>query len=160
MVLLCPLLVHHRLHIDFSKSLLCLTQCFQFLELFWDTVDMSGSVPSWTNFLRYRGWFILLLQRQSVTVHQVKSFWDKTTFCSKGHALLCQLCCVILSYMLNVYHSPVHLILVLNFLFCHGISFRDCLSCSIVQSLCDIFFLVSVYYQCYTHLLGYLFSGF
>ena len=37
---LCSLLVHLGLHINFSKSDLCLSQTFTFLGLCWDTVHM------------------------------------------------------------------------------------------------------------------------
>ena len=42
---LCSLLVRLGLHINFSKSDLCLTQTFCFLGLSWDTVHMSVSLP-------------------------------------------------------------------------------------------------------------------
>ena len=42
---LCSLLVLLGLHINFSKSDLCLSQSFTFLELCWDTVCMSVSLP-------------------------------------------------------------------------------------------------------------------
>ena len=41
---LCSLLVRIGLHINFSKSDLCLTQTFCFLGLCWDTVCMSASL--------------------------------------------------------------------------------------------------------------------
>ena len=40
----CSLLVCLGLHINFSKSDLCLTQTFCFLGLYWDTVHMSVSL--------------------------------------------------------------------------------------------------------------------
>ena len=43
---LCSLIVCLVLHINFSKSDLHLTQCFLFLGLCWDTVEMCVSVPS------------------------------------------------------------------------------------------------------------------
>ena len=42
---LCSLLVCLGLHINFSKSDLCLSQSFTFLGLCWDTVCMSVSLP-------------------------------------------------------------------------------------------------------------------
>ena len=42
---LCSLLVRLGLHINFSKSDLCLSQSFTFLGLCWDTVHMSVSLP-------------------------------------------------------------------------------------------------------------------
>ena len=42
---LCSLLVHLGLHINFSKSDLCLSQTFTFLGLCWDTICMSVSLP-------------------------------------------------------------------------------------------------------------------
>ena len=44
-LLLCSLLVRLGLHINFSKSDLCLSQSFTFLGLCWDTVHMSVSLP-------------------------------------------------------------------------------------------------------------------
>ena len=42
---LCSFLVHLGLHINFSKSDLCLSQTITFLGLCWDTVCMSVSLP-------------------------------------------------------------------------------------------------------------------
>ena len=42
---LCSFLVHLGLHINFSKSVLHLSQTFSFLGLCWDTVCMSVSLP-------------------------------------------------------------------------------------------------------------------
>ena len=42
---LCSLLVCLGLHINFSKSDLCLSQSFTFLGLCWDTLHMSVSLP-------------------------------------------------------------------------------------------------------------------
>ena len=42
---LCSLLVHLGLHINFSKSDLCLSQSFTFQGLCWDTVHMLVSLP-------------------------------------------------------------------------------------------------------------------
>ena len=42
---LCTLLVHLELHINFSRSDLCLTQTLCLLGLCWDTVHMSVSLP-------------------------------------------------------------------------------------------------------------------
>ena len=44
-------------------------------------------------------------------VHQVMSFFDKSTFCVNGHAQCFKLYHVLQSDMLNVYHSPVHFFL-------------------------------------------------
>ena len=85
-----------------------------------------------------------LLQRQPVAVHQDMSFLGKTAFCAYGHAQLFQLGCVIQCDVLNVYHSPAHLFVYFTFLFQHSTSFRDCLNCSIVQSLCNFLFLMWV----------------
>ena len=51
------------------------------------------------------------LQRELDAVHQVMSFLGETTFCANGHAQLWQLCNIIQSDMLNVYHSPADLFL-------------------------------------------------
>ena len=44
-IFLCSLLVRLGLHINFSKSDLCLTQTFCFLGLCWDAVCVSVSLP-------------------------------------------------------------------------------------------------------------------
>ena len=78
------------------------------------------------------------------------SFLGKVTFCASGHALY-QLCHVIESDMLNVYHFPTHLFLsYLSFSPCSAsvldaFSFvTDASSHRISSSLCDYS------YQCYT----------
>ena len=38
-------------------------------------------------------------------------FFGKATFCAIGHAQLQQLCCIIQSDILNIYHSQGHLFL-------------------------------------------------
>ena len=75
-----------------------------------------------------------------------------TSFCANGHAQLCQYYCVIQSDTLIVYNSPAHLLFLFTFLFQHGISFRDCLSYSIVQSLCNLLILIYVLLQMLLHL--------
>ena len=55
-----------------------------------------------------------LLLRAVITVHQVMSFLAKTIFCAYHLAKFCSLCCVIHSDMLNVYHSPAHIFLVIT----------------------------------------------
>ena len=98
------------LHINFSKSDLHLKQQFSFVGLYWNTVDMSFSLPS-TKLDEIQKFAHALLQRQPVTVHQVMSFLSKTAFCANGHAHLCQLCLVVQSDMLNVYHCPANFFL-------------------------------------------------
>ena len=78
---------------------------FLFLGLCWDTVDMSVSLP-YEKLLEIQQLAHSLLKRQPITVHQVMYFLDKTTFRANGQAQLCQLCCVIQSDTLNVYHFP------------------------------------------------------
>ena len=100
---LCSLLVHLGLHINFSKSALCLTQTFYFLGVCWDTVHMSISLPS-DKLADIQQLALSLLQTQPVSVCQVMSFWGKANFCANGHYWLQRLCCVIQSDMLTVYH--------------------------------------------------------
>ena len=66
-------------------------------------------------------------------------FWTRLPFVAMD--MIHWLCCVIQNDMLNVYHSPAYLFL-FTFPFQHGISFGDCLSCSIVQCYGNIFFLI------------------
>ena len=88
---LCLLLVWLGLHINFSKSDLCLTQTFCFLGLCFQQLALS------------------LLQKRHVTVHRVMSFLGKANFFANAHSQLCHLYHVIQSGMLHIYHSPVHL---------------------------------------------------
>ena len=46
------------------------------------------------------------------------SFLGKTNFCANSHAQLCQLCHVIQSDMLNIYHSLSFFLFVLLFQLC------------------------------------------
>ena len=105
---LCSLLVHPGLHIDFSKSDLCLSQTFTFLGLCWDTVHMSVSLPS-DKLADIQHLALSLLQTTHVTVPKVMSFLGKANFCTKGHSQLCHLCRVIQHEMLSVFHSPTQL---------------------------------------------------
>ena len=91
---LCSLLVHLCLHINFSKSDLCLSQSFTFLGLYWDTVHMSVSLPA-DNLADIQQLALSLLHIPHVTVHQVMSFLGKANFCTNGHSQLCRLCHVI-----------------------------------------------------------------
>ena len=111
---LCSLLVCLGLHINFSRSDLCLTQPFCFLGLCWDTVHMSVSLPP--DKLADIQWLALsLLWTQNVTVYTVMSFLGKTIFCTNGHSQQQHLCHVIQSDMLHVYHSATHLFLHAHF---------------------------------------------
>ena len=105
---ICFLLVFLGLHIIFSKSEHCHTQQFCFLGLYWSTVNMSVALFS-DKVLEIWNLVTSLLQTQSVTVHQVMSFWGKTYICFKGYIQLFCLCHVIQSHMLNVYHLLAHL---------------------------------------------------
>ena len=105
---LCSLLVRLGLHINFSKSDLCLTQTFCFFGLCWDTVHISVSLPP-DKLADIQQLALSLLQSQDVTVHQVMSFLGKANFCPNGHSQLWHFCCVIQSNMLHVYHSPTNL---------------------------------------------------
>ena len=91
---LCSLLVHLSLHINFSKSDLCLSQSFTFLGLCWDTVCMSVSLPL-DKLAEIQQLALSLLQTPHVTVCKVMSFLGKANFCTNGHSQLWHLCCVI-----------------------------------------------------------------
>ena len=105
---LCSLLVRLGLHINFSKSDLCLSQSFTFLGLCWDTVHMSVSLPP-DKLADIQQLALSLLHTPHVKVCKVMSFLGKANFCINGHSQLRQLCRVIQSDMLSVYHSPTHL---------------------------------------------------
>ena len=70
---LCSLLVHLGLHINYSKSDLCLPQNFSFLGLCWDTVHMSVSLPP-DKLADIQQLALSLLQTPHVTVCQVMTF--------------------------------------------------------------------------------------
>ena len=110
----CSLLVYLGLHINFSKSDLCLTQTFCFLGLCWDTVHMSVSLPP-DKLADIQQLALSLLHTQHGTVHRVMSFLVKANFCTNGHSQLWHLCCVIQRDILCVYHSPTHLFLHVHF---------------------------------------------
>ena len=105
---LCSLLVQLELHINFSKSDFHLTQTFCFLGLCWDTVCMSVSLPP-EKLANIQQIDLSLLQNQHITVCRVISFIGKANFCTNGHSQLQQLCHVIQTDMLTVYHFPTHL---------------------------------------------------
>ena len=105
---LCSLLVRLGLHINFSKSDLCLSQSFTFLGLCWDTVYMLVSLPP-DKLADIQQLAISLLRTAHVTVCKVMSFLGKANFCTNGHSQLCCLFHVIQSDMLSVYHSPMQL---------------------------------------------------
>ena len=107
-LVLCSLLVRLGLHINFSKSDLCLSQSFTFLGLCWDTVHMSVSLPP-DKLAKIQQLALALLWTPHATVHKVMSFLGKANFCTNGHSQLQCLCCVIQSDMLSVYHSPTQL---------------------------------------------------
>ena len=111
---LCSLLVRLGLHINFSKSDLCLSQSFTFLGLCWDTVHMSVSLPP-DKLADIQQLALSLLHTPHVTVRKVMSFLGKANFCINGHSQLWRLCRVIQSDMLSVYHSPTHLFSCVHF---------------------------------------------
>ena len=76
---LCSLLVHLGLHINFSKSDLCLSQTFTFLGLCWDTVCMSVSLPP-DKLADIQQLAFSLLWTTHVTVHRVMFFWVRPIF--------------------------------------------------------------------------------
>ena len=111
---LCSLLVHLGLHINFSKSDLCLSQTFTVLGLCWDTVCMSVSLPP-DKLADIQQQALSLLQTTHVTVHRVMSFLSKANFCTDDHSQLHHLCHVIHSDMISVYHSPTQLFSCVHF---------------------------------------------
>ena len=111
---LCSLLVRLGLHINFSKSDLCLSQSFTFLGLCWDTVCMSVSLPP-DKLAEIQQLALALLQTPHVKVRKVMSFLGKANFCTNGHSQLRHLCRVIQSDMLSVYHSPTQLFSCVHF---------------------------------------------
>ena len=111
---LCSLLVCLYLHINFSKSDLCLTQTFCFLGLCGETVHMSVSLPS-DNLADIQQLALSVLQTQHVTVCRVMFFLGKANYCTNGHSQLQCLCHVIQSDMLHVSHSPTDLFSCVHF---------------------------------------------
>ena len=76
---LCSLLVCLGLHINLSKSDLCLTQTFCFLGLYWDPVCMSVFLPP-DKLADIQQLALSLLQTQCVTVCRVMSFLDEVKY--------------------------------------------------------------------------------
>ena len=107
-LILCPFLVYLGLHINFSKSDLCLIQTFCFLGLCWDALHKSIS-SSPDKLAGIQQLALSLLETQPVTVHWFMSFLCKANFCANGHSQLWRMCHVIQIDMLTVYHSPTHL---------------------------------------------------
>ena len=111
---LCSLLVRLGLHINFSKSDLCLSQTFCFFRLCWDTVHISVSLPP-DKLADFQQLVLSLLWTPHVTVHRVMSFLGKANFCTSGHSQLWCLCHVSQSDMLHIYHSPTQLFSCVHF---------------------------------------------
>ena len=112
-------------------------------------MDMSVSLPSDK---------VSLLERQPVTCHQDMSYLGKTTYFVNGYAQLCQLCFVIQSDMLNVYHSPAH---IHSFFSPFSSNIKSALETVAVEA--SPFAISSTqcgyYYRWYTQLLGFHFQG-
>ena len=89
---LCSLLVRLGLHVNFSKSDLCLTQTSCFLGLCSDTVHMSVSLPL-DKLADIEQLTFSLLQSQHVTVCWVMSFLGKANFCTNGCSQLQHMLC-------------------------------------------------------------------
>ena len=133
---LCSLLVQLKLHINFSNSNLCLTQTFCFLQLCWDTACMSVSLPP-DKLADIQQLAHSLLQNQHVTVHRVMYFSGKANPCTNGHS---QLCHVIQSDMLHVYHSPTHLFSHVHFSLYLYNNWNSYLICNRSWFLCNFHF--------------------
>ena len=113
---LWSLLVTFRLHISFSKYDLHLTQWFYFLGLSLGTVDMSVYLPSdKTPWDIAAGTF--MLQTQPLMVCPGHVLIGQDPFLCHGYMQFCQLCLVIQSDMLNLFHSPDHLLFFFPFFF-------------------------------------------
>ena len=74
------IVIHNRLHIDFSKSELCLSQ---YVWLFWYIKDMSVFLPT-DKFFEIQQLVLSLLQVQTATAHLVMSIWTSPTFVTMG----------------------------------------------------------------------------
>ena len=135
------------LHINFFKSGLFITLHIIFQDHF--RIEWTcQSLCQMTNFLRYSSWLILCYR--GILLQAIRY----------GCAQICQYCCVIQGVMLNVYHSPADLLFLSTFLFQHGVSFRNCHGCSIVQFLCNFPFQVWLSLQLLHLLLGLMFLRF
>ena len=124
---------------QFFKSDLHLSQSFTFLGLCWDTVHMSVSLPP-DKLADIQQLALSLLHTPHVTVRKVMSFLGKANFCINGHSQLRQLCRVIQSDMLSVYHSPTHCFLMFIFLLHPYINWTSWLTCNKVLFHCNSHF--------------------
>ena len=126
---LCSLLVRLGLHINFSKSDLYLTQTFCFLELCWDTVCMSVSLPP-HKLADIQQLALSLLQSQYVTVHRIMSFLGRPIFVPMATPN-CGTC--VMSFRLTCYMFtilPTIYFLVFIFPFPHYVSWNSYLICN------------------------------
>ena len=124
---LCSLLVYLGLHINFSKSDVCLSQSFTFLGLCWDTVHMLLSLPP-DKLADIQQLALSLLCTPHITVCKVMSFLGEANFCTNGHSQLQHLCHVIQSDKLSVYHSPTQYSCMFIFLFPLYVNWNSCLN--------------------------------
>ena len=120
-----------------SKSDLHLTQTCCFLGLCWDTVCMSVSLPP-DKVADIQQLALPLLQNEHVTVCWVMSFLVKAIFCTNGHSQLWQLCQVIQSDILAIYHSPAYLFSPVHFSHSCLMSMGMAISKAIEPSSCAI----------------------
>ena len=155
---LCSLFVHLGLHINFSKSDLCLSQIFCFLGLCWDTVHMSVSLPP-DKLANIQQLALSVVWTPHVTVHRVMSILGKANFCTNGHSQLQYLCCVIQSDMLHVYNSPTQFIFTCSFFPFLLMSTGMVSSFTIESGSFAISTSCYYCYWCHPHSLGLLFSG-
>ena len=106
---LCSLLVHLALHINYSKSDLCLTQTFCFLGGYlWILSICSVSLPP-DKLADIQQLTLSFLQAQPVIFCQIISFLGKANVCANDHSQMQRLCHVIQSDRWTVYHSPTDL---------------------------------------------------
>ena len=135
------LLVCSGLHINFSKSDLCLTQTFCFLGFCWGTVHMPVSLLP-DKLADIQQLALSLLQTQPVMVCWVMPFLGKANFCANGHSQLWRLCHVIQNVMLNNYHLLPICFLLLTFPFQLYVNWNFYVICNRAQFLCNFHCLI------------------
>ena len=148
---LCSLFIPHGLNINYSKSEIHLTQEFSFLELFWDTEDISVSLPSY-KCIEIQHLAHALLPRQPVTVCQAMSFLGETTFCTSGHAQLLLVVPCHLGQHVQCLPFPAHLLFFFLPFSSGMVSTPGGVLIAAVWSPCDFLFLMLLS-------LGLLFKG-
>ena len=146
---MCSLLVHLRLHINFSSQNFVSLYTFHLKAM----LGYSGQISVFAILLLYiQQLAYSLLQRQPVTAHLVVSFWARPALCLRTCTTL-PVVCIIQTNVLNVYHSAAHLFFHFLFLFQHSVSFREC-QLQHSPTLCSFLFLMWVSLQILSPLLS------